>query len=225
MPASNTEIRRLLAPTGVVRAAINLGNPVLAQQQADGTLTGISVTLARAVADALAVPLELKPFDGAGKVVASAAQGVWDLGFLAIDPLRAQEIAYTAPYVIIEGVFIVPQASPHTTPQTLDASGVRIAVGKGAAYELHLKRAFEKAELVQYPTSADVLPALVRDGLEAGAGIRQPATAFVESHPDYRIIDEAFMQIRQAVAVPIARRDAIIWLQEQLDALKAAGVV
>lgn len=225
MPAAKSDILNLLAPTGVLRAAINLGNPVLAQQQADGSLTGITVTLARAFAATLGLPLELKPFDGAGKVVASAAQGLWDVGFLAIDPLRAEDIAYTAPYIIIEGVFVVPQASPHTAPETLDTPGVRIAVGKGAAYELHLKRAFEKAELVQYSTSADVLPALVRDGLDAGAGIRQPAEAFVAGTSGYRVIEQAFMQIKQAVAVPIARAAAVPWLQAQLDRLKSEGVV
>lgn len=222
--SSSDEIRSQLAPTGALRAAINLGNPVLAQRAEDGTLTGITVTLATAFAQALGVPLALLPYEGAGKVVAAAPEGVWDVAFLAIDPLRAQDIAYTNPYIIIEGVFVVPEASPFRTPADVDASGVRIAVGKGAAYELHLKRTCEKAELVAYATPPEVLPGFARDGLEAGAGIRQPATAFVAANPGLRIIDEPFMEIRQAVAVPIANKAAIGWLQSQLDSAKAAGL-
>lgn len=225
MTLTTDEALTLLAPTGRVRAAINLGNPVLAQRQPDGRLTGLSVALAEAFAAALGRTLELIAYDGAGKVVAAAGGGVWDVGFLAIDPLRAQDIAYTAPYVVIEGVFVVPVGSPFQTPQELDAAEVRIGVGKGAAYELHLQRSFEKARLIQYPSSADVLPGLARDGLEAGAGIRQPAGAFVAAHPGYRVIDAPFMEIRQAVAVPIAQQAAIPWLQAHLDAATAAGLV
>lgn len=210
----------LLAPHGVLRAAINLGNPVLARRDADGTLGGISVTLAQGFAEALGTPLELIPFEGAGKVVASAGQGVWDVAFLAIDPLRAQEIAYTEPYIQIEGVFVVPDGSKLNSVAAVDSEGVRIAVGKGAAYELHLKRVCTKASLIAYESPADVLPALMRDGLEAGAGIRQPASAFVAANPGFRLIDEAFMQIPQAVAVPIANKAAIPWLQARLDAAK-----
>lgn len=222
---SATHIRALLAPQGALRAAINLGNPVLAQRAEDGTLTGITVTLATELAKALGVPLQLLAYEGAGKVVAAAPEGVWDVAFLAIDPLRAQDIAYTSPYIIIEGVFVVPEASPLRTPTDVDAPGVRIAVGKGAAYALHLQRTFEKAELVAYATPPEVLPGFWRDGLEAGAGIRQPATAFVAANPGFRIIDEPFMEIRQAVAVPIANAAAIGWLQDQLDGAKAAGLV
>jgi polar amino acid transport system substrate-binding protein len=130
-----------------------------------------------------------------------------------------------SPYMIIEGVFVVPQGSPLHSVAQVDQPGVRIAVGKGAAYDLHLTRSFTKAELVPYPTSAAVFPALVDDGLDAGAGVRQPAAAFVASNPGFRLIEEAFMQIRQAVAVPIAHAGAIGWLQTRLDAMKQeAGV-
>ncbi|WP_248580595.1 hypothetical protein [Nocardioides sp. InS609-2] len=52
-----------------------------------------------------------------------------------VEPARAAtEVAFTAPYVVIEGVYAVPQGSDRTTPADVDRAGVRIGVKKGSAY-------------------------------------------------------------------------------------------
>src|SRR6266853_3870004 len=125
-----------LAPTGRLRAAINFGNPVLAQKDpATGEPRGITVDLARELARRLGLPLELVPFDAAGKVFEAQKAGSWDIAFLAIEPVRAAEIAFTAPYVIIEGVYMVPADSALRAVDQVDRDGVRIAVNKGSAYD------------------------------------------------------------------------------------------
>src|ERR1700674_1701740 len=86
-----------LAPTGKLRAAINFGNPVLAQKDpATGDARGVTGDLARELATLLGVPVEFVGFDTAGKVSGSATSGMWDICFLAIDPVRAADIAFTA---------------------------------------------------------------------------------------------------------------------------------
>ena len=50
-------LRATLAPAGVLRAAINLGNLVLAQQGENGVLDGVSVRLARKLGERLGVPM------------------------------------------------------------------------------------------------------------------------------------------------------------------------
>src|SRR5258708_10238397 len=90
-----------LTPTGKLRAAINFGNPVLAGRDPKGEPSGISVDLARELARRLGVAIEFVPYDSAGKVVGGIASKAWDVCFLAIDPLRAADIEFTAPYAVI----------------------------------------------------------------------------------------------------------------------------
>ncbi len=139
-----------LAPTGTLRAAINLGNPVLARRDArDGSLAGVSVDLARELGRRLGVPVTLVPYDSAGAVSGAARGGAWDVCFLAVDPKRAEDIIFTEPYVVIEGSYLVPADSPIETNEDVDRAGVRIAVGVGSAYDLFLTRAIRHATLVE----------------------------------------------------------------------------
>lgn len=215
----------MLTENGRLRAAINLGNPVLAQQKPNGVLTGVTVSLARALAHQQGLTLDLVPFDGAGKVVDAAADDIWDVAFLAIDPKRAAEIAFTVPYLTIEGVFVVAASSPFLRVEDVDQPGVRVSVGRGAAYDLHLMRTLKHAELVRVPTSAEALPHFLSQGLEAGAGIRQPAEEFVARNPGARLIEEPFMEIRQAMAVPIAKAGTLPLVQSFVETAISSGFV
>jgi polar amino acid transport system substrate-binding protein len=216
-----------LAPTGTLRAAINLGNMVLAQKDpATGEPRGITVDLARELARRLGLPLALVPFDAAGKVFDALKTGSWDIAFLAIEPVRAAEIAFTAPYVIIEGVYLVPTDSPLRAVADVDRDGVRIAVNKGSAYDLYLTRTLKHAKLVRGESGVDLL---ARDKLEAAAGVKQPLVEYAKTHSAVRVMDGRFMEIRQAMGTPKLRyegRDAAPrYLHAFVEEMKATGFV
>jgi polar amino acid transport system substrate-binding protein len=217
-----TNVRADLAPTGVLRASINLGNPVLAQGTPDEP-AGVTVDIARELARRLDVPLELVCFDAARKSFEAMTTGQADLCFLAIDPARADEVAFTAPYVVIEGVFAVPAESQLRTVADVDQPGVRIGVKQGSAYDLYLTRTLQQATVVRGEEGT----AVFEEGkLEVAAGIRQPITAFVAEHPETRLIDERFMQIQQAVGTTKTRRpDTVAYLQSFVEDLKSAGFI
>jgi polar amino acid transport system substrate-binding protein len=216
-----------LAPTGKLRAAINFGNPVLAQKDpASGDARGVTGDLARELAKRLGVAVEFVPFDTAGKVSGSAKDGIWDICFLAIDPVRAADISFTGPYVVIEGVYIVPKDSKLQTVADVDRAGVRIAVGKGSAYDLFLTREIKNATLVRDASSGKSLDMFVRDKLEAGAGVKQPVVAFAKEHPDTRVIPGRFMAIEQAMGTVKGRDAAAVrYLREFVEEMKASGFV
>src|SRR5712691_23835 len=131
-----------LAPSGKLRAAINFGNPVLAQKDpARGEPRVVSGDLSRDLSSRLGVPIEFVAFDTAGKVFDAVQRGAWDIAFLAIDPVRAAGIDFTAPYVVIEGAYVVPVDSPLKTVEDVDRDGVRVAVARASAYDLYLTRA------------------------------------------------------------------------------------
>ena len=216
-----------LAPTGKLRAAINLGNMVLAQKDpATGDMRGVTVDLARELARRVGLPLELVPFDAAGKVFEALKAGAWDVAFLAIEPVRAAEIAFTAPYVLIEGVYLVPKDSPLRAVADVDRDGVRIAVNKGSAYDLYLTRTIKHAQLVRGENGIELF---VRDRLEAAAGVKQPLVEYAKTDPSVRIMDGRFMEIRQAMGTPKLRyqgRDAAPrYLHAFVEEMKATGFI
>ncbi|SED00113.1 polar amino acid transport system substrate-binding protein [Amycolatopsis tolypomycina] len=211
-----------LAPTGTLRAAVNLGNPVLAH----GTPAepgGVTVDLAREVAARLAVPVRFLCFDAARKSFEALTSGAADLGFLAIEPARADRVAFTAPYVVIEGVYAVAEDSPFATTADIDRPGVRIGVKEGSAYDLYLTRTVRHATIVR---GADGVTAFEDGGLEVAAGIRQPVTAYVAAHPGTRVLPGRFMEIRQAVCTtPDRGPETIAFLNDLVEELKATGFV
>lgn len=218
-------VRDELLSTGKLRAAINYGNPVLAQRGPEGEPQGVSVALAKALASRLQVELEVVPFEAAGKVVEAAGQGLWDVGFLAIDPMRADQVAFTAPYVLIEGTYLLRNDSPHTHVDQLDAEGTRIAVGKGAAYDLFLSRSLQHAQIERAPTSAAAVDLFLEQGLDAAAGVRQPLEAVAREHAGLKVLPGYFTAIRQAVATPAKNAAALSFLQAFIEEMKASGLV
>ena len=211
-----------LAPTGTLRAAVNLGNPVLAHGTPDEP-GGVTVDIAREVAARLGVPVELGCFDAARKSFEALTSGAADLCFLAIEPARAAEVAFTAPYVLIEGVYVVAQDSPFTSPADVDRPDVRVGVKQGSAYDLYLTRTLRQATIVR---GEDGVTAFETQGLEVAAGIRQPMTAYTAAHPGTRVLPERFMEIRQAVGTtPDRRPETIAFLRELVEELKANGFV
>src|SRR5207247_8661819 len=162
-----------LAPTGKLRAAINFGNPVLAgKDAATGEPCGISVDLARELARRLGVAIEFLPYDAAGKVVEGLKSQAWDVCFLAIDPLRAADIAFTAPYAVIEGVYLVAEASPIRSNADVDHPGTRVGVIVGSAYDLHLSRELKQATIGRAVSSDAVMDLCAAGKLYAIAVVR-----------------------------------------------------
>ncbi|MDT9688990.1 transporter substrate-binding domain-containing protein [Streptomyces sp. P9(2023)] len=222
MTTATAGIARDLAPTGALRASINLGNPVLAHGTPDSP-GGVTVDIAREIGARLGVPVELVCFDAARKSYEAMATGRADLCFLAVEPAREAEVAFTAPYVVIEGVYAVPADSGLATPADVDRDGVRIGVKRGSAYDLYLTRTLRHATVVRGEEGVDIFRT---EGLEVAAGIRQPMTAFVAAHPGVRLIGDRFMEIRQAVGTTTARRpETVRFLSDLVEELKADGFV
>jgi polar amino acid transport system substrate-binding protein len=217
-----SEVATDLAPTGVLRAAINLGNPVLVQGTADAP-TGVTVDITVAIGQQLGVPVQYVCVGSARESFEAIVAGAADMCFLAIEPARAAELAFTAPYAIVEGVFVVPVDSPVKTAAEVDQPGVRIGVNQGAAYDLFLSRTLKHASLIR---AASGLDEFLSNSLEAAAGIRQPMAEAVGAHPGLRLIDDPFMQIEQAVATTRTRLpETIRFLHTAIEALKSIGFI
>ncbi|WP_396436109.1 ABC transporter substrate-binding protein [Limnohabitans sp.] len=224
---SSTDLRKAFAPTGKLRASINLGNPILANKNPQtGEPFGVSIDLARAFAERLGVDIELVVFDAAGKSVEAVRGEQADIGFFAIDPLRGEGIAFTSPYVLIEGSYLVPEKSPIHSNEEVDRQGIRVTVGKGSAYDLFLTRELKLAEIVRAPTSPTVVDVFVEQMLEVAAGVKQQLEADMNRFSGYRLLPGRFMVIQQAMGTPKSRgSDASTYLAKFVEEMKASGFV
>ncbi len=220
-------LRQAFAPTGVMRASINLGNPILANKHpSTGEPGGVSVDLARALAERLGVDLELVVFDAAGKSVQAVSEQRADIGFFAIDPVRGREIAFTSPYVLIEGAYLVADASLLQGNDEVDRPGTRVVVGKGSAYDLYLTRELKHAEIFRAPTSPAVVDTFLEQGMDVAAGVKQQLEADAKRLGGLRLLPGRFMVIRQAMGLPKTRGDAAArYLSAFVEEMKISGFV
>jgi polar amino acid transport system substrate-binding protein len=216
-----------LAPSGRLRASINLGNPILARKDpVSGDAMGVSVDLARALAELLGVPLELMVFDAAAKSVEAVSSSQADIGFFAVDPLRGEGIRFSAPYVLIEGAYLVRQGSPLTDNAQVDRAGTTVMVGKGSAYDLYLSRQFKAAQLLRAPSSPAVVDAFMAQGADVAAGVKQQLESDAARLGGLRLLPGRFMVIEQAMGVPAGRGDrAQGALRAFVEGAKASGFV
>src|SRR5829696_6226885 len=216
------------APSGKLRAAINLGNGVLVQKdKASGELRGVTVELARELAKRAGVPLDFVQFEAAGKVFEALKTGAWDIAFLAVEPVRAAEIDFTAPYVLIEGTYMVLKDSPLKAIADVDRPGVRIAVGRGSAYDLYLTRTIKNAQLARAATGGGraMIDLFFAEKLEVAAGVKQPLVEYAKTDPNVRVMDGRFMEIQQAMGMPKGRTAAATYLRGFVEDMKASGFV
>jgi polar amino acid transport system substrate-binding protein len=223
--APSAAARSELGSTGTMRAAINYGNPILATRGDGGQPRGVSVDLAQEAGRRLGLPVSLVTFNSAGTVVEAVKARQVDLAFVAIDPVRAADMEYTAPYVIIEGAYLVRSASPLQRNEEVDRAGTRVVVGRGSAYDLFLTRELKAATLVRAPTSPQVTDVFLAENLDVAAGVKQQLEADAKRVAGVRLLPGRFMVIQQAMGVPKGRTAAQAWLSAYIEEMKANGFV
>lgn len=225
--AVDNAIRSALAPAGVLRASINLGNPILAQwDAANNRATGVSVDLASELATRLDVALQPIVFDAAGQSVAAVTANEADVGFFAIDPVRGEGLLFSAPYILIEGSYLVREESPLKSNDEVDTGGLRVMVGKGSAYDLFLTRELKRSEIVRANTSPTVVDEFIAQKVDVAAGVRQQLEADAQRLPGLRLLPGRFMVIQQAMGLPRSRgSEAAAFLRNFVEEMKETGFV
>lgn len=227
VPEITPAVRRDLAPTGKVRAAINYGNPLLAaKDKATGETRGVAIDLLNELGRRLGVPVEIVAYNTAAAMGDAAASGAWDVAFLGSDPARAAQMDFTAAYLEIEATYLVPGTSPLRTMADVDRAGIRIAAPARANYELYLQRNLKNAQLVSVQERGDAaFNLLVAGKVDALAGLKQELLRHNERWPGSRILDGRYMAVQQSVAVPKGREAGLAYLSGVVEDGKASGLV
>ena len=225
-PQVSPAVRSELAPGGKLRVGINSGNQVLMRQDtAPGDLRGVPVDLAQELGRRLGVPVELKGYASAGQTVAGGIAGEWDVGFIAVEPARAKELAFTAAYVLIESTYLVPAGSPLRTIADVDRDGVRIAVSAKGGNDLYLTRTLKAARLVRIQGTEAAFKHFVTEKLEAYAGLKPGLVKYAGQLPGSRVIEGNYGTVQQAIATPGGRPAGAAYLREFAEDIKISGAV
>jgi polar amino acid transport system substrate-binding protein len=220
------EILADLAPAGRLRAAINFGNPILAARDpVSQEPTGVSVDLARRLAQKLDVPIDFITYDAAGKVVEGLERNEWDVAFVARDPVRGKGIEQTHPYILIEGAYLVRKDSTIHSNEEVDRAGTTVVVGNGSAYDLFLTRTLTSATIIRSATSQAVVDTMLSENHDVAAGVKQQLEADSGRLPWLRLLDGRFMVIEQAMGTPKGRPAGAAFVREFLYSTIEGGFV
>lgn len=217
------------APTGKLRVGINLGNPILANEDpATKTLYGVTIDIAKEIGKRLSLAVELIPFKTAGATVDAVKAGDIDLVFVAIDPVRGADISYTPAYIQIEGAYMVKANSPITKNEEVDVAGSEIVVGKGSAYDLYLTREIKHATLLRAASSQAVIDDFMSGKGNIAAGVKQQLESDAKRYEGLRMLPGRFMVINQAIGIPKARSEfqkTTAYLSYLIAELKNSGFI
>jgi len=217
------------APTGTLRVGINLGNPVLAGTDASTQKPkGVTIDIANEIGRRTGLLIQLIPFQSAGATVDAIKTGNIDLVFVAIDPVRGEDISYTPPYIQIEGAYMVKASSPFKNNTEVDVAGNQIVVGKGSAYDLYLTREIKYATLLRSASSQAVVDDFMRGQGNVAAGVKQQLESDASRYTGLRMLPGRFMVINQAIGIPKARAEyakTSVYLSAIITELKASGFV
>jgi polar amino acid transport system substrate-binding protein len=224
--AMSPEIIAELAPTGILRAGINLSNFLLVTgRSASGDPEGVSPGMAKAVADRLGVPVRYVPFAKPGPLADAVDDDVWDIGLIGAEPQRAEKIAFTASYTEIEATYLVPAGSQITAIDQVDRPGIRIAVGARSAYDLWLERNIRHATVLRVEGGSAALTKFRDEGLDVLAGLRPALLTELASLPGARILDGQFTAVQQAIGTQRRNTSGAAFLRDFVEEAKASGLV
>lgn len=220
------EVVSELAPHGVLRAGINMGNFLLVTGSTpSGDPDGVSPDMAREIAKRLGVPVSFVPYARPGQLADAAGTDTWDIGLIGAEPARAEKIDFSTAYCEIEATYLVPAGSPLKTLADVDRPGIRIAVTARSAYDLWLERNIKHAKLVHSNSIDASYDQFVDEKLEALAGLKPRLLSDVQKLPGARILDGKFTAVQQALGTAKGNKAGAAFLQSFVDEAKASGLV
>ena len=218
-------VKNELAPSGNLRAGMNLGNTLFTRKNSHGELEGVSVDLMRELAKRLGVPLEMISFAQPGQVADASTKDMWDVAILAIEKTRAQTISFSPAMTEIEAGYIVHQNSVLLRTEMVDAKGVKIAAPEKAGYELFLRGSLKNATLVRTPDFARSLEIFKHKEVDALAGLKPNLIESMHMLPDAKLLEGTFMTVNHGFAVPLGREDANAFLHNFVKELTTSGFI
>ena len=208
-------VKHQLAPSGILRAGINLSNFLLVSSSGpDGNPRGISPDIAKRVANALDLPLKLVPFERPGKLADAVGKNIWDIGNIAFEIDRAHAIDFSDTYVLIEANFLVRDSANFHTNSDIDRRGISIGVSERSAYDLWLRNNFKLARIVRSPSIQMSHDLFFENKVDVLASLKPKLLEETKNHEGIRLVDKPFTAIKQSIGLPKEKQDSVAFVNE-----------
>jgi len=215
-----------LTQPGTLRVGINLGNILLVTgKSTSGEPVGVAPDMAAAVAGKLGVDVAYTTYPTPGELADAVARDAWDIGLIAVEPKRAETIAFCDAYVEIEATYLVPADSPLQSVEEVDSPGLRIAVSERAAYDLYLSRTLKHAELHRAQGLPGAFELFKKEKLDALAGLVPALKENAESLPGARVLPGRYTAVRQAIGTKPGSKALNAFVENFIAEAKASGFV
>jgi polar amino acid transport system substrate-binding protein len=214
-----------MAPTGTLRAGMNLTNTLFTQRDSNGQLHGVAVDIMNELGARLGVPVEMVVYPTPGEVADLVDKGAWDVAILAIEATRAQTISFSPPISAIEATYAVRKDSPLRSVEQVDAAGVRIAAPAKAGYELYLRRALKNATLVDSKSLQGSIDMINGRDAEAMAALKPMLIDSMPKMPEARLLDGSFMTVNHGLSIARGKPAADDFLKQFVGKLNASGFI
>ena len=218
--------RSELAPTGVLRAGINLSNFLLVTgRTASGDPVGVAPDMAAAIAESLGVPIKLVPFKSPGELADQAGKDIWDIGLIGAEPQRAAVMTFSAAYVEIEATYMVPPGAPIKSIAEVDRKGVKVVTSARSAYGLWLENNIKNAELIQIAGLDGAFNKFKDDKIDVLAGLRPGLLKDIGKMPGATILPGKFSAVQQAVGCNKPAAEGARYIAHFVENAKKSGLV
>ena len=215
-----------LSPTGKLRVALIASNPVLVTPGTDGSLGGVSVSVARTLAARLGVPVELKPYDNPARYNESLASDDWDIGLAARDPSRAEYLAFSVTFMEVDNGYVARAGATPTTAEEVDRAGVKIAVAQGSAPHTVLTGLIKNAEIIQVPGGFEpAREALATGKADVYGENLHLAHRIADTLPGAHVLPGRFNVVQMAIGVRKRAAGALPTVDEFVNRIRSDGTV
>lgn len=220
------QARAELAPTGVLRAGINLSNFLLVTGRSPTSEPeGVAPDVAREIANSLGVPIHYVTFKSPGELADQAGKNVWDIGLIGAEPQRAAVMTFSAAYVEIEATYMVPPGSPIKSIAEVDRKDVKVVTSARSAYGLWLENNIKNAELIQVAGLDGAFNKFVEDKIDVLAGLRPGLLKDIAKMPGATILDGKFSAVQQAVGCNKPATAGAAYIAAFVEQAKKSGLI
>ena len=224
--APTPEARQALAPTGKLRVALQLGNPLnVIRDAASGEMKGVAFDLGNELARRIGVPFEPVLYPSVGAVLDGGKSGAWDVAFVGFSPARAKEWDFTALHLEVEFGYLVPGGSSISTMADMNRPGIRVAVQEKSGPDSFFSRTLKNAVVIRAPSNPGALEALKSGRADVMGSIKPILFELSNQLPGSRVLDGRPGIDPHAMAVPKGRNVGIAYARRFIEEAKSEGLV
>ena len=222
--ASTSAAELTTVEAGKLTMATNATFPPYEMTTDAGTIEGIDVETAQAIADKLGLELQIDDMDFDAALL-SVQQGKADIAMagITVTDERMAVMSFSDSYATGIQSVIVPEGSDIASVD--DLAGKKIGTQRGTTGYLYCSDDFGEDAVVAYDNGLTAVQALNNGQVDAVVIDNEPAKAYVESNPGLKILDTSYAEEDYAIGMNKSNTALLEAVNAALEELEADGTL